>query len=94
MGNIPNSLMYLLLSWGAVTAVLVALVAYRAVLSRTEDDSIYLDKAEEILMVGEQGVLLAKMNRLGRPIMVLAAFSGILLLACAGFWVWVGFKSF
>ena len=55
MGNIPNSLMYLLLFWGAVTAVLLALVAYRAILSRTEDDSIYLDKAEEMLMVGERG---------------------------------------
>ena len=95
MTFIPNPLLYLLLFWVAITGVLAALVTYRATLSRVEDDSLYLNKAEAtILMAFEHDALVAKMNRLGRPIMALAVFSGTLLLASAGLWLWTGFKSF
>jgi hypothetical protein len=45
-------------------------------------------------MVGQQDVLIAKVNRLRRPIVTLAVLSSILLLASAGLWLWTGFKSF
>jgi hypothetical protein len=36
---------------------------------------------------------MTKMDRLKRVITVLASVSGILLIASAGLWVWIGFHS-
>jgi len=92
--DLPNSLVYLLLSWGLVTASLGVLLTYRGALSRMEDDSLYLNKDEETLMVGRQDVLIAKLSRLARPIHALAVLSGGLLLAVVAVWLWTGFQSF
>jgi hypothetical protein len=94
MGGIPNTLAYLLMSWGAITAVLVVLVIYGNALSTREDDEIYLNKTEESMMATEQRTLIGKMTRLARVITVLAIMSGVSLLASAGVWVWIGlYKS-
>ena len=94
MGGIPSTLSYLLMTWGAITAVLVVLVIYGNTLSTREDDEIYLNKAEETMMATEQRVLIGKMNRLAGVIRVLAVMSGLFLLASAGVWVWIGlYKS-
>ena len=94
MGGIPSTLAYLLVTWGAITAVLVGLVIYGNTLSTREDDEIYLNKAAETMMATEQRVLIGKMNRLSRVITVLAVMSGMFLLASAGVWVWIGlYKS-
>ena len=94
MGGIPNTLAYLLMIWGAITAVLVVLVIYGNALSTREDDEIYLNKTEESMMADEQRTLIGKMARLARVITVLAIMSGVFLLASAGVWVWIGlYKS-
>jgi cytochrome b subunit of formate dehydrogenase len=93
MGEVSGPLAYLLFAWGAVTAVLVVLVIYRTTLSTREDDQLYLNSAEQVMMGTEQQALIAKMNRVGRPIMWLSVLSGILLLATAGVWVWRGFSN-
>ena len=94
MGGMPNTLTYLLMSWGAITAVLVALVIYGNALSTREDDEIYLNKTEESMMATEQRTLIGKMTRLARVITVLVIMSGVFLLASAGVWVWIGlYKS-
>jgi hypothetical protein len=94
MGGIPNTLAYLLMVWGAITAVLVVLVIYGNALSTREDDEIYLNKTEESMMADEQRTLIGKMTRLARVITVLAVMSGVFLLASAGVWVWIGlYKS-
>ena len=90
MGGIPNTLAYLLMIWGAITAVLVVLVIYGNALSTREDDEIYLNKTEESMMANEQRTLIGKMTRLARVITVLAIMSGVFLLASAGVWVWIG----
>jgi hypothetical protein len=72
----------------------VSQVTCRAALSKPEDASLYLNKAEEALMVGQQDVLIAKVDRLRRPIVTLAVLSSILLLASAGLVLWIGFKRF
>jgi hypothetical protein len=94
MGGIPNTLAYLLMIWGAITAVLVVLVIYGNALSTREDDEIYLNKTEESMMADEQRTLIGKMTRLARVITVFAIMSGVFLLASAGVWVWIGlYKS-
>jgi len=86
----PTSLQYVLMSWGFVTAVLAVLVIYGNTLSIREDDQLYLNKEEQVMMGSEQQVLIGKMNHLSRIIISLAVFSGILLLASASIWVWIG----
>jgi hypothetical protein len=93
MGDISGPLAYLLLSWGMITSLLVILVIYRGMLSTKEDDEIYLSKAEDNMMAVEQRELISKMERLGKPIVTLGVLSGVLLLASAGLWVWIGLHS-
>ena len=93
MGDISGPLAYLLLSWGLITTALVVLLVYRATLSNKEDDQLYLNKAEVEMMGSDQAVLITKLNRLGKPIWALAILSGILLVASAGLWVWIGFNT-
>jgi uncharacterized membrane protein len=87
-----TSVVYLLLVWGLVTVVLVALLVYRAFLESREDDQIYISRAEEHL-AAEQRDIMTKVTRLGAPIKALSIASGVLLVVCAGAWLWSGFSS-
>jgi hypothetical protein len=88
-----GSLLYLLIAWGLITAIFLALVAWRSVLSSHEDDQIFLDKAEEH-MAKEQRELISKINMLSRPILTSGITSGVLLLLIAGIFVYHGLKNF
>jgi hypothetical protein len=90
MGGIPAPLSYLLLACGVTTAVLAVLVIYGDMLATREDDQLYLNKAEQTMMASEQRVLIGKMDRLKKVIMVLAVIAGVLVLASAGTWLWIG----
>jgi hypothetical protein len=93
MAMIHASLTYLLVSWGAVTAVLVGLIVYGNALSIREDDELYLNQAEQVMMASEQQVLIGKMHSLLRVIIALAVLSGILFMMSASVWVWIGLHS-
>ena len=93
MGDISGPLAYLLITWGLVTVALVILLIYRTTLSTKEDDQLYLNKAEVSMMGSDQAVLITRLNRLTKPILGLAILSGILLLATASLWVWIGFNT-
>jgi hypothetical protein len=86
-------LLYLLIGWGVVTAVFLALVAWRSVLASHEDDQNFLDAAEEH-MAREQRELVSKINLLSRPILTSGICSGALLLLIAGIFVYHGLKNF
>jgi hypothetical protein len=85
--------LYLLIVWGVVTAIFIALIAWRSVLSSHEDDQIFLDSAEEH-MAREQRELVTKINGLSRPILTSGITSGVLLLVIAGIFVYKGLKNF
>jgi hypothetical protein len=93
MGDVSGPLAYLLLSWGLITVALIALLIYRVTLSNKEDDQLYLNKAEISMMGSDQAVVISRLNRLGKPILALAILSGLLLLASASVWVWIGFSN-
>lgn len=90
MVAIPAPLSYLLIACGVTTAVLAILVIYGDMLATREEDQLFLNKAEQAMMASEQRVLISKMDRLKKVIWVLAVISGILVLASAGTWVWIG----
>jgi len=89
----PVLLMFFMVSWGVITAVLAILVIYRGTLSSKEDDQIFIDAAEQHHYQEQQAVI-AKMSRLTKPIIVLAVISGVLLLTSAGLWISEGLRSF
>jgi hypothetical protein len=88
----PESMLveYLLTSWIAVTGILIVLVIYGNALSTREDDELYLNSAEQVMMAAEQNILIGKMHRLAHIIVALAILSGLLFVAMAGFWAWIG----
>lgn len=83
----------LMIVWGVITAGLICLLIYRGTLSNREDDQIFLDAAEES-MAKEQRALVAKIQRLGRPITLLIVASCVLFLIGAGMWAWDAFRNF
>lgn len=85
--------LYLLVAWGIVTAIFLALIAWRSVLTSHEDDQIFLDASED-LMAKEQHELVAKINKLSKPILTSGITSGVLLLLIAGIFVYHGLKNF
>jgi len=86
-------MLYLLILWGVVTAVFLALVAWRSVLSSHEDDQIFLDAAQEH-MAREQRELVHKIQMISRPLLASGITSGVLLLLMAGIFVYNGLKNF
>ncbi len=83
----------LLMVWGVVTAALLILLIYRGTLESREDDQIFLDAAEEG-MAREQRAIVARIDKLSKPITGLVMASGVLLLAAAALWLWDVFKRF
>ena len=75
--------------WGVITAVLVGLLIYRAVLGIHEEDQLFLDQAEAAFEK-EQVDNLAKINRIDPIIKGLAILSVVLLLVIGGVWVYRG----
>ncbi|HEU0367596.1 MAG TPA: hypothetical protein VFR42_00190, partial [Candidatus Acidoferrum sp.] len=73
----------MLIAWGIVTAVFLALLIWRNLLESHEDDQLFLDAAEEH-MAKEQRALVQRINTLSKPIMMTGILAGILLLASGG----------
>lgn len=86
-------LVFLFGAWGAITAVLVILLIYRATLSSKEDDQIFIDAAEQHHLE-EQKEVIARMTLLRKPIIALIATSAVLFLSGVSFWIYEGLKSF
>lgn len=86
-------LMGMLIVWGVITAALLILVIYRSTLESREDDQIFLDAAEES-MAREQRAIVARIDKISKPIMGLVIASGALLVVIAGLWLWDAFKRF
>jgi hypothetical protein len=92
-GLLNGPFLYLLITWGVVTAIFLILVIWRSVLTSHEDDQIFLDAAEEH-MAKEQRELVTKINKLSSPILTSGIMAGVLLLAIAGIFVYNGLKNF
>jgi hypothetical protein len=92
-GLLKGPFLYLLITWGVVTAIFLMLVIWRSLLTSHEDDQIFLDAAGEH-MAREQRELVTKINKLSSPILTSGIMAGVLLLAIAGIFVYNGLKNF
>jgi hypothetical protein len=91
--TLTGPLLYLLIAWGIATAVFLALILWRSILTTHEDDQLCIDAAGEH-MAQEQRELIAKITKLSRPIATSGIAAGALLLLIAGMWLYQGLKSF
>jgi len=88
-----GTLQLLLIAWGVVTAVLICVLIYRSSVATHEEDQLFLDDAEAAL-ASEQRAIVARLEKLRRPITVLTVASGALLIVIAVLWLYQGLKSF
>ena len=93
MEAIHGALLGVLVLWGAVTAILVGLLAYRGTLEIREDDQIFLGRAGDS-MANEQREIVARIDKLSKPIKMLMILSIVLLLTALGVFLAEGFKNF
>jgi len=84
---IHTTLVVLASAWGLVTTLLIFIWIYRSTLESREEDQIFLGSAGDI-MAAEQREIVARIEKLSRPIIALAVVSAVLLVAGAGLWIW------
>jgi hypothetical protein len=85
-------LMWPLILWGALTAVLIILLIYRSTLTMHEDDQLFLDESASG-MAQEQAEIMAKLNKVTPFVKWLGAASGALILVIAGVAIYQGLNQ-
>jgi hypothetical protein len=85
-------LKWLLIAWGIVTGILLILLFYRSMLTRQEDDQLFIDESSASRAT-EQSQLIAKVNKINPLVKLVGATSGLMILAIAGWAVYLGLNS-
>ena len=85
-------LIWLLVAWGVLTAILIILLIYRSTLTMHEDDQLFLDDSESH-MQKEQMELMQKVNKINPLVRWLGAASGLLILVIAGLAIYNGLNQ-
>jgi Tfp pilus assembly protein PilN len=93
MEEMSSTMFVLIVAWSIVTVALILMWIYRSTLENREEDQIFLDAAQES-MAQEQRMIVARIEKLSKPITLLIVVSSALLLVIAGMWLWQGFKNF
>jgi hypothetical protein len=83
---------WLLMAWGVVTGILLILLFYRSTLTRQEDDQLFIDESSSSRAT-EQSQLIAKVNKINPLVKLVGATSGLMILAIAGWAVYLGLNS-
>ena len=85
-------LLWPLVVWGVITAVLIILLIYRSTLTMQEDDQLFLGESESH-MEKEQIEIMAKVNKVTPLVKWLGAASGALILVIAGMAIYQGLNQ-
>ena len=81
-----------LVMWGIATEILLILLFYRSTLTRQEDDQLFIDESSSSRAT-EQSQLIAKVNKINPVVKLIGATSGLMILAIAGWAVYLGLNS-
>ena len=81
-----------LIAGGVVTGILLILLFYRSTLTRQEDDQLFIDESSSSRAT-EQSQLIAKVNKINPLVKLVGATSGLMILAIAGWAVFLGLNS-
>ena len=83
---------WLLIARGIVTGILLLLLFYCSTLTRQEDDQLFIDESSSSRAT-EQSQLIAKVNKINPLVKLVGATSGLMILAIAGWAVYIGLNS-
>jgi hypothetical protein len=86
------SMVWMLIVWGSLTAILVVLLIYRSTLTMQEDDQLFLNESDTH-MATEQAEVLSKVNKITPLVKVLGGISGAGILVIAGMFVYQGLNA-
>jgi hypothetical protein len=81
-----------LIMWAVVTGILLVLLFYRSTLTRQEDDQLFIDESSASRAT-EQKQLIAKVDRINPLVKLVGATSALMILAIAGWAVYLGLNS-
>ena len=81
--------MWMLLVWGAVTAVFIVLMIYRSLVTMREDDQLFLND-RETAMEAEQKAVQSKISRIAPYAKGFGYTSAGLAVMIAGVWIYRG----
>ena len=84
-----SGLSTMLIVWGALTSVLVALIIYRSLLTVHEEDQLFLSQGEAGL-AREQEEVVKRINRVNPLILWVGIACCALLLFIGGAWIYHG----
>jgi len=85
-------LLWLSITWGGLTVILVVLLIYRGTLTMQEDDQLFLDESESH-MAQDQMEVMSKVNRITPVVKVLGGVSGLMFLVLAGLYIYQGLNA-
>ena len=85
--------MWMLIAWGAVTAVFVLLMIYRSLVSMREDDQLFLNPNESA-MEAEQKEVRGKIHALAPYMKGFGFASAGLGVVLVGFWIYQAITRF
>jgi Tfp pilus assembly protein PilN len=85
-------LLWPLIVWGFVTALLIILLIYRGTLTMQEDDQLYLSDSNS-QMQRAQAEITQKVQKIAPFVKGLGATSGVLILAIAGIAIYQGLNQ-
>ena len=85
-------MVWLLIAWGVLTAILIILLIYRSTLTMHEDDQLFLNESDTHMEL-EQAEVLSKVNRIGPYVKVLGTVSGVMILVIAGIFIYQGLSN-
>jgi beta-lactamase regulating signal transducer with metallopeptidase domain len=87
-----HMLVWPLIVWGVLTAILIILLIYRSTLTMHEDDQLFLGESESH-MEKEQIELMHKVNKVTPIVRWLGAVSGVMILVIAGVAIYQGLQQ-
>ena len=85
-------MVWLLIAWGVLTAILIILLIYRSTLTMHEDDQLFLNESDTHMEL-EQAEVLSKVNKIGHYVKVLGTVSGVMILVIAGIFIYQGLSN-
>jgi hypothetical protein len=88
---VTEGLQRMLFAWGIVMVLFTALLFYRSMLTRPEDDQLLVDETAISTPAREQQALITKLNRMRLLINAMGVVSGVMLLVIVGWAVYLGF---
>ena len=83
---------WMLIAWGVVTGIFLLLLFYRSMLTRQEDDQLFIDESSASRAT-EQSQLIARVNKINPLVKLVGATSGLMILVIAGWAVYLGLNS-